>query len=288
MWQPLPPPSHSRTPNGDGYPSAPCSPLKRSRVDEDDRFSPPPKPQVNGHARRASGSAALLHQSCHPHAQSPIALIRSSEKRRSNSQSYPRSPPTTQDVDAAKALTSMLGSGSPGPAESHHRHVRRSSAQNPLLPPLATTSSLPLTLSFEPPGKARAKSAAPKRPSPPNGHDVHHAHGQPTHDHSHSHSHSQSPRNTAPDDADKDAAELMMYLAHSPSPMKKTPAPSPSRMMGGAARVLFADGDASSGGSGTREGTHEVEKHSNLALAPPITAEIVDQRGQFGLVEADA
>ena len=66
---------------------------------------------------------------------------------------------------------------------------------------------------------------------------------------------------------DKNAAELMMFLAHSPSPMK-TPARnavSPSRAAGGVARVLFADRE---------EG--KVKEHSNLGLAPPITSESLE------------
>lgn len=60
-----------------------------------------------------------------------------------------------------------------------------------------------------------------------------------------------------PGEEDRSAADLMMFLAHSPSPLRKaarTAAPASP----GTARVLFGDG--------------EKLGKSNLAMAPPITA----------------
>lgn len=75
-----------------------------------------------------------------------------------------------------------------------------------------------------------------------------------------------------------------MFLAHSPSPLQKAEPASPLRSMGGAARVLFADGDIGMGigspmppGMSKDASSSKVERHSNLVLAPPITAEFMDE-----------
>lgn len=238
LWQPLPPPSR-------GYPASPGSPLKRSRQDDD--FKPPSRPmdRVNGHARRASGSN---------HPISPIEQVKRREKKRSQSHSHARLPPTTQDFNAARALTEMLGSGSPSAVSPSS--FRRSSVAGNTSAPSTTShrsqihahSSLPLPPAFdtEPPRRASSvtsgRSSHPPPPPPP-----------------------RSPR-SQPDDEDTNAAELMMFLAHSPSPATQPHDP-PMRSVGGAARVLFAE-----------DGPGRVEKHSNLALAPPITANGDDKR----------
>ncbi len=77
---------------------------------------------------------------------------------------------------------------------------------------------------------------------------------------------------------EQDAAELMMFLAHSPSPMKRfNPSyPSPVRTAGGAARLLFADAGEAGGGA-------KLAQHSNLAMAPPIIA-ATKEEGKVGRV----
>jgi hypothetical protein len=67
----------------------------------------------------------------------------------------------------------------------------------------------------------------------------------------------------------KNAAELMMFLAHSPSPMKRFNPGARAPASPTTARVLFADGEAKVG-------------KSNLAMAPPITAQGNDLRDGFG------
>ena len=64
---------------------------------------------------------------------------------------------------------------------------------------------------------------------------------------------------------DKTAAELMMFLAHSPSPIKRFESSPVARSTGGTARVLFAEPIELGNPA-------KVTQHSNLALARPITA----------------
>jgi hypothetical protein len=64
--------------------------------------------------------------------------------------------------------------------------------------------------------------------------------------------------------ADKDAADLMLFLAHSPSPVTRLkPATNRLNEVRGTARVLFQDEET--------EKPKAVRTHSNLASAPPIT-----------------
>ena len=137
-------------------------------------------------------------------------------KRRAQSHSHHRDT-TPQDVDAAKALTSMLSS------------------------PVST--------------RRNTMTSAPVVPE---------ADGEAL-------------------EADEDAAELMMFLAHSPSPAKpgRRPPDSPSRLAA-AARVLFADTPVNGDGSAVGKEEHgRVTRHSNLVLAEPITAGLGDKEG-FG------
>ena len=224
LWQPLPPPSRG--------PASPGSPLKRARADEDER----PLRQFNSGlyaSRRASGS---FH-----HPRSPAEQVLRREKKRSQS----HSTHSRQDVNAAKALTEMFGSGSSSAG-------RRSSFQAPAL---SSHSSLPLPPAFEHRPLRRASSVTPVP-------------------------------DRLPDEEDKDAAELMMFLAHSPSASSQPKrAQSPARSVGRAARVLFADdeddgkGVVGLGVNGPLGNTGKVERHSNLVLAPPILAESLESRG---------
>ena len=261
LWQPLPPPR-----NGSPI-TSPSSPRKRSRTDDDGfpddlvrypspngRHSPSvPGPSRHGHARRASGSA-FLH--------APLSPLGGSARweRRSQSTSQHRLSPTSQDVSAAKALTSMFESGSPKASprrtSGHGRHA--SLPNGALLPPISTDLA-----------RHRPKEISPPRLSPLG--------ISPTFTTPSSNARKRSAESSKDDkdtdDADKDAAELMMFLAHSPSPARTLHAPqSPSRAhregsagyaSPKAARVLFADGPSD----------YKVERHSNLGIAPPITAD---------------
>ena len=225
LWQPLPPPSGGKYPNS---PLSPSSPRKRSRDQLEQlphrsifqqqqgmpRSAYPPMP---GHRR---SSSTILQPA------SPLRPFKQGEKKR-RSYSHSTQSTTRQDVDAAKALTSMLGSGSPTQASFRGR------PDSPFAPDAESSS------------RARAQS------------EMH-----------------MSPRrvksNTPPkstegkDTEDKDAADLMLFLAHSPSPITRVK-PSPSRLneVRGAARVLFQDQDT--------DRTNEVRPQSNLASARPIT-----------------
>jgi hypothetical protein len=111
LWQPLPPPSGGKYPNS---PLSPSSPRKRSR----DQLEQLPQrsifqqqqgmprsayPPMAGHRR---SSSTVLQPA------SPLRPFKQGEKKR-RSYSHSTQSTTRQDVDAAKALTSMLGSGSP-------------------------------------------------------------------------------------------------------------------------------------------------------------------------------
>jgi hypothetical protein len=206
LWQPLPPPSK-------GYPVSPSSPLKRSRTDDEELRNPN---GLSATARRASASV---------HSQSPIDQVLRREKKRS--QSHSQYSHSRQDVNAAQALTEMLGSASPG--FQSHQSLR-----------LSSQASLPLPPAFDKKPTRRALSAAPGPGRVPRDR------GQT-------------------DEEDKDAAELMMFLAHSPSASRRKTDVENPRNLGGTARVLFAD-------SPTIASSSKVERHSNLAMAPPITA----------------
>lgn len=210
LWQPLPPPSSGRYPV---TPISPSSPRKRTRDAEPSIFqqqqqSPRSVPAgASGH-RRSSSTAV--------HPASPLRHFKEGEKKR-RSYSHSVQPNTRQDVDAAKALTFMLGSGSP--------------TQQTFGPAL---DSLPVSES------KHARSDAPRRVKS-----------------------NTPPKSAGPKTDDTDAADLMLFLAHSPSPITRVK-PSPSRLNevrgSGAARVLFQD-----------DGPKEARGHSNLASAPPIT-----------------
>lgn len=226
LWQPLPPPSGAKYPLS---PLSPSSPRKRSR----DQLEQLPQrsifqqqqamprsayPPMNSHRR---SSSTVLQPA------SPLRPFKQGEKKR-RSYSHSTQSTTRQDVDAAKALTSMLGSGSPTQASFRGR---------PDSPFAADGGS----------SRARAQSEfniSPRRVksnTPPK-------------------SSGAGPKETE----DKDAADLMLFLAHSPSPITRVK-PSPSRLneVRGTARVLFQDQDS--------DRTHEVRPQSNLASAPPIT-----------------
>jgi len=180
LWQPLPPPSGGKYPNS---PLSPSSPRKRSR----DQLEQLPQrsifqqqqgmprsayPPMAGHRR---SSSTVLQPA------SPLRTFKQGEKKR---RSYSHSTQTTtrQDVDAAKALTSMLGSGSPTQASFRGR------------------PDSPFVADAESSTRARAQSEMhlpPRRVR----------------------SNTPPKSNEGKDTEDKDAADLMLFLAHSPSPI---------------------------------------------------------------------
>ncbi|KAK8861421.1 hypothetical protein IAR55_002240 [Kwoniella newhampshirensis] len=324
LWQPLPPPSHGR------YPTSPSSPKKRSRTDEHPEA---PRPYTNGFGhpltsphehkgqghRRASSSLSgqTLDRVMQAGPSSPLryGFQDSGKKKRSQSQSthqrQRRDVTTSQDVDAAKALTFMLGSG--GSEEGGSSSRRNSQLSAPLLPPMGS-QSLPIPEAFQHDSGSslsptmRPRALSQHSNSTPRPADLR----TPS-----SHARSRLPPDSGSSNSevergeeDKNAAELMMFLAHSPSPMKslRRYAPgqeepgSPTRpSLGAAARVLFADTDDDrikgpsprspttttnstsipvTPGSSVGQGLPKLQKthsrsgsypHSNLALAPPIT-----------------
>ncbi|ORY29499.1 hypothetical protein BCR39DRAFT_168847 [Naematelia encephala] len=257
LWQPLPPPSNAR------YPPSPTSPKKRSRADDHHAHPSSSRHHVNGH-RRASSSVSAIAASfsgMDEHLSSPLRNLREDgRKKRSQSHSTHnrlRRETTSQDVDAAKALTSMLGGGTP-------QSARRTSSS------LQPSPSLPL-----PPSGTDMSGTVPLRrvssdaANTPGGTLLRTPRS------------SRSPLGASaeePEDEDQDAAELMMFLAHSPSPAKPARRESLHGSMGSAARVLFADPPITNPNNPNMTGT-EVKAHSNLAMAPPITASLHDKRG---------
>ena len=178
------------------------------------------------HSRHPNGlSATARRASASFHSQYPIDQVLRREKKRS--QSHSQYTHSRQDVSAAQALTQMLGSASPG----HQTHQSSN---------LASHASLPLPPAFDKKPARRALSAAPGPGRVPR-------------------------ERVETDEEDKDAAELMMFLAHSPSATRRKPDGDSPRNVGATARVLFADDPVSAS-------TSKVERHSNLAMAPPITA----------------
>jgi hypothetical protein len=155
------------------------------------------------------------------HPASPLRHFRDGEKKR-RSYSHSVQPNTLQDVDAAKALTFMLGSGSP--------------TQHTFGPPLSAPSLAPINESKH----VRAQSDATHAPRRVK---------------------SNTPPKSGAKTDDTDAADLMLFLAHSPSPVTRVKPSRVNEIRGtGAARVLFQD-----------DGPKEPRVHSNLASAPPIT-----------------
>lgn len=226
LWQPLPPPSGGKFPNS---PLSPSSPRKRSR----DQLEQLPQrsifqqqqsmprsayPSMNGHRR---SSSTVLQPA------SPLRPFKQGEKKR-RSYSHSIQSASRQDVDAAKALTSMLGSGSPTQASFRGR------PDSPLRDGETSRARAQSEVNISP---RRVKSNTP-------------------------------PGSVAQKDtADSDAADLMLFLAHSPSPITRVK-PSPSRLneVRGTARVLFQD----------MESDKPDRPLSNLASAPPITNTLED------------
>ncbi|WVQ94482.1 hypothetical protein IAU59_001561 [Kwoniella sp. CBS 9459] len=350
LWQPLPPPSHGR------YPTSPASPKKRSRAEDPEALrshinglglplSPKTQRKTSGHRRASSSISAQVHERerLRIAAQSPSSPLRhgfeerlqsGGKKKRSSSHSTPRRKEitTSQDVDAAKALTFMLGSGGLSDDDiSLSRRSSQSHAHSPLSAPLLPamgSQSLPIPEAFarssgsisptlQPRKLGRAMSSTSTSTPRPRPADLR----TPS-----SHARSYVPDSGSTDsgvdrtvekdktqvpargDEDNTAAELMMFLAHSPSPMKRYSGPAPGQQdpgspssssyrpsLGAAARVLFADPDDEAS-QGREAGSSlakpplspgspvdqtfsrpdvkmngEVFAHSNLALAPPIT-----------------
>ncbi|WVQ73807.1 hypothetical protein IAR50_003388 [Cryptococcus sp. DSM 104548] len=318
LWQPLPPPSHGN------YPPSPSSPMKRSREDDHPEaprpsghgfsypmaLASPGARRVNGHRRASSSlSGQTLDKRMLAGPSSPLRtrFEGPDKKKRSHSHSTHhrsrRDETTSQDVDAAKALTFMLSSGS---SDDGGGSMSRQSSSEAILPvPDSFASPIPTS----PTARPRRLSTTSNQTTPraadlrtPNSHAR--SRLQP--------GSGSSAERDRPEE-DKTAAELMMFLAHSPSPMKSAKrgaapgggAPdSPSRpSLGAAARVLFADEDRSkqaasssvassnstlsSASSSLSGGSHlpssasigHKKTHSrggsysqsNLALAPPIT-----------------
>lgn len=250
MVEPLPPPLHAS-------PTA-ASPRKRTRPAEQ------ATPEVaERQQRRASGSMPFLLAD--PYASpSPIERTRDGDrKRRSQSHSQPRPllrPPAFMDnaepeLDAAKALTSMLGSAIANDTNSDTDDDGRGERKRYSIP-IASSRSYP-ELDTKLHAQSFALQQSPLASSPsfgtphasssisaargghlrtPSSHDRHRIPSGST--------------DTSPDDGpaaedeDKKAAELMIFLAHSPSPMRRTPVTQataqPSRLVN--ARVLFGDG----------------------------------------------
>lgn len=231
-------------------PMSPSSPRKRCR---DEYGQPSPRsvfshqqqqrstvptmgqPPMNGH-RRSSSTAYIASAS-------PLRLFKEGEKKKRSHSHSTHANTTRQDVDAAKALTFMLESG-------NGKDGSQSPTQSMFGPPLDTaSSSLPISLqSHNGKGqstfRARAQSEVNISPrkkgkTPPR------------------------TKGTGETD-DKAAADLMLFLAHSPSPVTRVkPAPNRLNEVKGAARVLFQDPEP--------KDTNEPRTHSNLASAPPIT-----------------
>ncbi|OCF34654.1 hypothetical protein I316_03696 [Kwoniella heveanensis BCC8398] len=361
LWQPLPPPSHGR------YPTSPASPKKRSRAEDPDALrshinglglplSPKTQRKTSGHRRASSSISAQVHERerlkiAAAAQQSPSSPLRygfeeriqaggSGKKKRSTSHSTPRRKAitTSQDVDAAKALTFMLGSG--GLSDDDISHSRRSShsypnsqLSAPLLPAMGS-QSLPIPEAFQrssgsisptlqPRKLSRAMSStstSTPRPRPadlrtPNSHARSYVPDSGSTDSGVDRGTEKVDGGALPAPAigeeDNTAAELMMFLAHSPSPMKRYSGSAPGQQdtdspsaasfrpsLGAAARVLFADSDPDEeAASKARDASApastpispvspiesssfprpdvkmngEVFAHSNLALAPPIT-----------------
>lgn len=246
LWQPLPPPSNGKYPMS---PASPSSPRKRSREDHGypsprlgtlqyQQQQPPRMPgqqPLNGH-RRSSSTA--FHVSA-----SPLRQFKEGEKKK-RSHSHSTHSTTRQDVDAAKALTFMLGSGS-------GQEGSGSPTDNLFGPPLdAPSSSLPIpspATKGQSSFRARAQSEVHVSPRKKR---------------------SASPSANGDGTDDTAAADLMLFLAHSPSPVTRVK-PSPQRLneVKGAARVLFQDPEP--------KDTNEPRVPSNLASAPPITSDQV-------------
>ncbi|KAK6907183.1 hypothetical protein I203_101173 [Kwoniella mangroviensis CBS 8507] len=314
LWQPLPPPSHGR------YPPSPSSPKKRSRTDDHDAYTNsrlnglglPPSPHRQKHPngsvhRRASSSigsssTSVGHKNGFTSPSSPLRYKFDEnpkstgipKKKRSYSHSNSNyinrkvvATTTSQDVDAAKALTHMLSSG--GLSDDGLGDTSTGSSSKLAAPFLLSSHSLPIPEAFK-----RDRSSSPtipsaspsKLPTPKGGigrttsisintktPNSHTRHKIPD-------SGSSTGTTTAPGtggrtrEEDKNAAELMMFLAHSPSPMKTVHSQEDDRpSLGMAARVLFADEEEPSNDKEASKGGASGARSSNLVLADPILPE---------------
>lgn len=319
LWQPLPPPSRSYDPSS---PRSPYSP-GRKRSNEDP-LSPAYSPAHSSapHRRASASSSAAPYPPAFARHGSPLrttnhvsastsasALGAREEGKKKRSQSH--SQTTRQDVDAAKALTFMLGSGSPR-SESGSKMARAGSMQAPPVPtypPAFSDSPGPLSrpVSRRPSGSGQAidphaSLPAARSPLGPPLSPTSRPRARP-----HAQTNGEAPNGPLLNgplaaergEDDKNAAELMMFLAHSPSPMKRDDSSSSyssnSRASGIPARVLFSEStnnmmsNASSTGLGLGppvelDGTRhaEVKHHSNLVLANPITPASLQGGDVFG------
>ncbi|WRT65543.1 uncharacterized protein IL334_002488 [Kwoniella shivajii] len=332
LWQPLPPPTHGRYPTSPSSPKKrsrtddtdlslsrtsltglglPLSPNRQRKSPMSNHIhrrasssiTAQERDRINGNLNLGNGSGAGPSSPLRYGLENAVNNSNSSSSKKKRSQSHSThminrrkdnssSLTTSQDVDAAKALTYMLQSSSssgisdddlPLPLQSNSR--RNSNViMNGLSAPAMTkndrlTNSLPIPEAF-----ARNGSTSPSlRPG---------ALQLPLSINTTPRSKDSNTRNRLPDsgstttsvdqrgEEDKNAAELMMFLAHSPSPMKRfsgqnAPEPeSPTNFrpsLGAAARVLFADDDSRPAASTSRFPSQPDIGQSNLALAPPIT-----------------
>lgn len=272
-----------------------------------------------GHRRASSSISGLPFLSNDPYPASPLRPKKA--KKRSQSHSNLRENPTTQDVDAARALTFMLESGRSPTTSAHERLPSMSDIPAPIhhgpggprLPPLQSNASFPPPFSSEMlPPRPRAQSfvAEPREPRdhartlpPPMGppglraQSSHtrnrgtsmdssaafrggfwQAHSKPLggrardfdrereqheRDRQRERERDRNDRmmeeryeealSARPED-EQTAAELMMFLAHSPSPIRKrAPSDMRSTTFGATARVLFSEND----GRGDRDRERE-------------------------------
>ncbi|KAL7419626.1 hypothetical protein Q5752_005539 [Cryptotrichosporon argae] len=215
-------------------------------------FPNDPNYPLHAHLGPHSHAHGHGHTHAHAHAGSPLSPLRKeAKKQRSQSHSY-RARPTTQDVDAARALTAMLGAhrepASPRADAAAHAHLARPPPQQPRLArPVPHLQAPPLRASASLDSGTRA-SATLARPAPPEA--------------------SMDGRG----DDDKAAVELMMFLAQSPgaSPRAARDDDRASRAVGigTAARVLFADADEES------ERDREAVPGSKLARPPVMAVDV--------------
>ncbi|WWC60137.1 uncharacterized protein I303_102701 [Kwoniella dejecticola CBS 10117] len=341
LWQPLPPPSHGRYPpspsspkkrsrtddhdlhsrlsvNGAGYP---LSPHRHGQIQ---KRTPATVAGSSGIHRRASSSISTnLERAINMHGNNssragPSSPLRYGfedrdivpKKKRSQSHShahhsYRRQTPTTsQDVDAAKALTHMLSSGGLSDDDVHlsGSSRRQSGLSAPLLPAMGS-QSLPIPEAFQRNGST-SPSLLPLKLQPASAgtprlggvsEDLRTPSSHTRHQIPDSGSSTTTLEQRDRGEEDKNAAELMMFLAHSPSPMKRvnTDERSDTKLnsetntnakpsFGMAARVLFADSDTPP----SMEQVAPVQRkegsgfaHSNLVLAPPITPNTSNDAG---------
>ncbi|WVO18042.1 hypothetical protein L204_105740 [Cryptococcus depauperatus] len=309
LWQPLPPPSRGN------YSISPSSPLKRARTDEHSRplesgrsyplilASPNDRATSGRSHRRASTSISgqTLDRRILSGPSSPLQprFENGRGKKRSHSHSVhyrmPYQETTSQDMDAAKALTFMLGGGSEdgGSMSRHH---------SPSLLPSVETEMLPVPDAFTSAPMSPSQSA--RQPGQHHSLPRSNLRAQSSHARSRFPSNSERPTKDERPEEDNTAAELMMFLAHSPSPLKsdvksatEETAQSPTRQtFGVASRVLFTDDGQTKPspacldtlpsstsvpptGSNTLPSLSHIKTRSktnlypqsNLALAPPIT-----------------